>query len=126
MEKKAFEPGELINGQVAWKEICQGIALDIRLIWYTLGKGSRDHSVVASTPIAQPSERGEKSFSFIAPQWPHSFVGEMLSLQWAIEVVELPSEEATEVEIIIAPGSKEIELPREPQPPKRFWQPLSS
>jgi hypothetical protein len=90
-----------------------------------LGKGSRDHAVVASIPIAQPAIGGEKTFSFAGPEWPHSFVGEMLSLQWAIEVVELPSEEGTEVEIVIAPGSKEVELPREPQPPKRFWQPLA-
>jgi hypothetical protein len=110
LDQQEFEPGELIEGKLKWRQIRQGVDLEIRLIWFTLGKGSRDYSIVSSQPIAQPAESGEFEFSFVAPDWPHSFSGELISLQWAIEVVELPSEEAIQVELVIAPGRKEIAL----------------
>jgi hypothetical protein len=110
LDQQEFEPGELIEGKLTWSQIRQGVDLEIRLIWFTLGKGSRDYSIVSSQPVAQPKESGQIDFRFEAPDWPHSFSGELISLQWAIEVVELPSEEAIEVELVIAPGRKEIAL----------------
>jgi hypothetical protein len=115
MNNQEFEPGEQIQGKIRWSQLSKGVDLDIRLIWFTLGKGSRDYAIVANQPIKQPAEIGESEFSFVAPDWPHSFSGELISLLWSIEVVELPSEDATEVEIVIAPGKKEVQLPRESQ-----------
>lgn len=111
LDKKDYEPGEQIQGKLTWNQIGPSVDFDIRLIWYTLGKGSRDCSIVSSHLVAKPNISGDYDFSFEAPTWPHSFTGQLISLQWAIEVVELPSEQAVEAELIIAPGRKEILLP---------------
>lgn len=113
LDKLKYEPGEQIQGKVTWKQITPDISFEIRLIWFTLGKGSRDYAEASNQTIEHPSEEGVFEFSFEAPDWPHSFSGELISLQWAVEVIVLPTEESVEVELVIAPGGHEIVLPRE-------------
>lgn len=106
-----YQPGETIEGKFVWKQIGKGIRFDIRLIWFTEGKGTRDHQTIHSQRIEPKDVDGTKSFRFLAPHWPHSFSGQFISLRWAIEAVELPSNEATTAILIIAPEGQEIVLP---------------
>ncbi len=112
LAKQNYQPGETIEGKFVWKQTRKGILFDIRLIWFTEGKGTRDHMVFRSQRIEPKEVDGVKSFRFVAPDWPHSFSGQFISLRWAIEAVELPSEEATTVILVIAPEGQEIVLPR--------------
>lgn len=112
LSKLNYQPGESIEGKFVWKQIGKGIRFDIRLIWFTEGKGTRDHQTINQQLIEPKEVDGSKSFRFVAPTWPHSFSGQFISLRWAIEAVELPSEEATTVILVIAPEGQEIVLPR--------------
>lgn len=112
LSKHEFCPGEKIELTVHWQEIGQGIAIDARLIWYTSGKGTRDYRIVQRQLIAHPQQQGSQQIQFVAPNWPLSFSGQLISLHWAIEIVELPSEEAQQIEIVIGPQGEETLLPQ--------------
>ncbi len=110
MPVKSFESGNEIAGVVRWDGLEETDHLDIRLIWYTSGKGDRDFGVANLMEVEGPSASGEQPFSFLAPQHPHSFSGILVSLVWSVEVVRFPGEDAERCDIVIAPGGREILL----------------
>lgn len=112
LAKRSFCPGEKIRGKLAWSLLATNIPCEIRLLWFTEGKGTRDHRVVQEKAIELTKGEGNHDFTFTAPNWPHSFSGQFISLQWAIEVVQLPSELAAETDLVIGPEGSETILPR--------------
>lgn len=106
-----FRPGDQISGTVQWSQLNKTPeSVDIRLIWYTVGKGDTDNEIVDSHVLKNAPEQGEEQFSFTAPGRPYSFAGKLISLLWAIEVVMLPSRESERVEFEISPGGSQIVL----------------
>jgi hypothetical protein len=105
-----FSPGQTINGSVTWEGLAAATDLELRMVWYTSGKGTRDHAIVARQNMGEVGESGSRQFSFLAPVYPHSFHGALVSLVWAIEAVRMPDQDSTRVDIVIAPEGKEIEL----------------
>ena len=104
----AFEQGATIRGQVAWSEFNRLESLEIRLIWFTRGKGDRDVQIVQQQTIRSNASSGSEPFEFTAPRAPYSFSGKLISIIWAVEVVAFPSRNAESVEIVIAPGANEV------------------
>jgi hypothetical protein len=117
MEQKTFEPGSEMSGNVRWSGLEDCDRLDIRLIWYTSGKGDQDFDIANKTAAVRPADSGEQAFSFPAPTHPHSFSGTLISLTWAIEVVQFPGQDAERCDIVIAPGGREIVLHQAPDIP---------
>lgn len=111
LAKTEFQPGESIVGSLTWDKLDGITAIDVRLIWFTEGKGTRDVLVAEVDRVASPKQSGSHRFKFLGPKWPHSFSGQLISLRWAIEAVQLPSEDATILELTISPSGKEILLP---------------
>jgi hypothetical protein len=110
-EQTAFLPGDLISGTVRWTDIQENPKqIDIRLIWYTKGKGQQNHGVFNTVTVATPQNQGESGFQFTAPHRPFSFSGKLISLVWAIEVVVFPDLEAERSEVVISKDGKEILL----------------
>ena len=106
-----FLAGSKIVGYVNWQGISEKAdRIEIRLIWYTQGKGDRDFQINAAQTIATPGTNGESNFEFLAPARPYSFSGKLISLSWAIEVVEFPSLEATRKEITLSKTGEEVSL----------------
>lgn len=114
--KTTFEPGEEIAGAVLWDFPKPKKLIEIRLVWSTRGKGTEDVTVVATQATDATKAADTTTFSFIAPAAPHSFNGTLIALLWAVELVVEPGDEFERIEITIAPGGKEIVLPRIPQP----------
>lgn len=112
LAKNSFRPGEKIRGKLVWSLLATSIACEIRLIWFTEGKGTRDHCVVQVKPVELTKGDGSYNFTLTAPNWPHSFSGQFISLQWSIEVVQLPGEQAAQANLTISPEGSEIILPR--------------
>lgn len=118
-QRTAFQPGEEISGAVEWKLDKAPEALELRLFWFTRGKGTEDASVVDTLHFDHPMQEGARSFRFKLPGTPYSFSGKLISLIWALELVADPSKEMVRLEIVIAPGRKEIELGTVPKSAKR-------
>lgn len=108
-----YRPGETISGTVSWTELgAETDGIEIRLLWYTQGKGNQDLEVVESLPrnITQPT--GSTPFEFTAPTRPFSFSGKLISLIWTIEVVVFPSQDGYREQVTLSHHGAEIKLDR--------------
>ncbi len=108
--RTAFEPGAEMNGSASWTLDRPAHALELRLFWFTRGKGTEDTGVVATQRFEQPLAQESRSFHFRLPQVPYSFSGKLISLIWALELVAYPSKEVARREIVLAPGGSEVRL----------------
>ena len=106
-----FVPGDTISGVASWKLPAPARSVEVRLFWYTRGKGTVDVQVVDRVRFESPSGHDRRPFKFQAPSGPWSFSGTLVSLVWAIEVVAEPKDRTQRTDIVIAPGGVEITLP---------------
>ena len=117
--KAAFRPGETITGAVLWEFEKPPASAEVRLVWFTRGKGTEDAGVVGTVAIEGPPVADTREFSFEAPNGPYSFSGTLIALLWAVEFVAKPGSEFQRIEIVIAPDAREIRLPRIEQPKQK-------
>lgn len=108
--KTNYGPGDWIEGKATWQLDKSADWLEIRLLWFTQGKGDSDVSVEETMRVEAPSLNESRSFRFQLPPAPYSFSGKLISLIWAIEVVAQGDNEAARYEFILAPDGREIEL----------------
>ena len=111
-----FRPGEAITGAVLWELKSAPELAEVRLIWFTRGKGTEDGAIVETVKLDATPAADTREFSFAAPNGPYSFSGTLIALIWAVEFVAEPASEFQRVEITIAPDGHEIALPKIPQP----------
>src|SRR5262245_36921602 len=109
-DKQYFLPGENIGGTARWQLEESVESLEIRLFYYTEGKGTTDIEVVETTEIKEPPMSGSQRFEWRLPNSPYSFSGKLISLLWAVEVVLLPAEESEVFPFQMTPTGKEIFL----------------
>ena len=105
-----FKPGELIEGRASWHLDHEVDAIEIRLFWYTSGKGSQNVGIVRVLRDDAPDPSGHRDFSIRVPEGPYSFSGKLISLSWAIELVALPSGETERLDLRIGPQPVEVEI----------------
>ena len=107
----AYAPSEPIAGTISWSELDEKTdRIEIRLIWYTSGKGDTDVEVVLAEKVDTPPTNGKANFNFVAPTRPMSFSGKLISLTWAVEVVEFPSRDGVKETLVLSPDRNEIIL----------------
>ena len=118
----SFEPGEELTGSVSWELNKPPRDLELRLFWFTRGKGTEDAGLVQSLRFEQPLNAETRSFSFRLPEAPYSFRGSLISLVWALELIVEPTKEVVRQEIVVGPGRQQVELGRvSPNPAKLAW-----
>jgi len=105
-----FKPGDQISGTASWQLEESAKTIEVRLFFYTEGKGTRDIEVLETLQLDSPPISGTQQFDWRLPQSPYSFSGKLISLIWAVEVVLLPSGEAESFEFQMTPTGKEIVL----------------
>lgn len=111
-ERRSFRPGETLEGVAGWRLDQEPKSVELRLFWFTRGKGTEDVGVVNQLNFPEPQLEEGRKFSFTLPAEPFSFSGQLISLIWALELVVEPGELSTRVEIIVSPTSQEILLHR--------------
>ncbi|MBP7633626.1 hypothetical protein KBA41_05625 [Candidatus Ozemobacteraceae bacterium] len=105
-----LKPGEELRGRAVWNLAAAPQKLEIRLFWYTRGRGTRDVGVVECQTIARPGITGEEAFTFHLPDGPYSFSGKLISVIWAVELVADEETVGERAEFILAPDRREILL----------------
>jgi hypothetical protein len=105
-----FAPGQAIDGDLVWNFPKAPRWLELRLFWYTEGKGTQDVSVVARQRMDHPSANGKQSFHFSAPHHPPSCSGSLVTIRWALELVSQDRQPPPIVQLVIAPHAREIIL----------------
>ena len=111
----SYEPLEEVKGVASWELPEPPAAVEVRLFWYTSGRGDRDQDVVAVERQENPGPSGRLPFTLQLPQAPWTFSGQLVSLVWAVEVV-LPEENlAGDAELVMGPGGEEARVDGEPE-----------
>ena len=105
-------PGEEVAGMVSWSLEEPAEKLELRLFWYTEGKGSQDIGIVETADFASPGREGREEFRFILPAGPVSFSGKLISIIWALELVALPEGETAQQELLVSPTGYEFRTDR--------------
>ncbi len=108
-ERREFEPREEVSGGVSWVLQSPPDTVELRLFWYTEGKGTRDVRVV-ETVAFEASPEGLGDFRIRLPASPYSFSGRLFSIRWALELVAEPSGESQRVDLVMGPGGREVEV----------------
>lgn len=109
-ERKNFRGGETVEGVAGWRLEKPPTSVELRLFWFTRGKGTEDVGVVQTSRFDAPQLEEGRRFSFTLPNEPWSFSGQLVSLIWALELVIEPGEEAARVELVVSPTGREIQL----------------
>jgi hypothetical protein len=108
----AFAPGHTLRGTLQWMGDAAPEALELRLLWYTEGRGDQDVGVARTLRIETPSAVGSSSFELEVPSGPYSCSGRLVSIRWALEAVTKPGKQTARAELVLAPGAREVELGR--------------
>jgi hypothetical protein len=109
-QRSAFQPGEELTGSASWQLERQMSSIELRLFWFTRGRGMEDAGVAQTIRFEQPLNEETRSFKFRLPDAPYSFSGKLISLIWALELVLQPSKEVIRRELVIGPGCREVQL----------------
>lgn len=105
-----YAPGDTVIGVVQWNVPANPRRLDLSLLWYTVGKGTRDVGMIETVAIDNPGAFGSRDFTFALPCGPYSFSGRLISLIWVIELTCTPSGQTVRQEITVSPTGQEIVL----------------
>jgi hypothetical protein len=108
--RTSFAPGELLQATAEWKLECPVEAVELRLCWITHGEGQQGTVTVAAIRIETPELSGNRSWATRLPNGPYSFIGDLISLAWSLELVVEPTTDTYRLEIILAPRGKAIQL----------------
>jgi hypothetical protein len=109
-ERDGYLPGEPISGTVTWELETPAEGVEMRLFWYTRGKGTTDVQVVKAQHFDAPGASGSRPFRFVLPEEPYSFSGKLISLIWALEAIVQPGNRVERRELIVGPDAREIVL----------------
>jgi len=106
----AFSPGAEISGHLRWTFDGTPTWVELRLFWYTEGKGTRDVRVVDQKRFTDLDASGGGTFSLRAPAHPPSCSGRLVSIRWALELVSGDDQPVPKIDLVIGPGAKELLL----------------
>ena len=107
--RNTFAPAEKLTGSVEWNLNKLPESAEVRLFWYTTGKGDQDVSIVEKRTLI-PSMQYQGEFEFVVPEGPFSFSGKLISLVWAIELVCAGADAVARETIVVSPAGKDIQL----------------
>ncbi len=110
-----YGPREEVAGKAWWSLEQPPDTLELRLFWYTQGKGTQDVGIVETVRFDHPAREERRDFRVTLPEAPFSCSGKLLSICWALELVALPSGQTGRLELTMAPDGKEIALPDAPE-----------
>ena len=108
----SFSPGETLRGEASWQlpDLPPLESVELRLFWRTAGEGDEDLEVVETVRFERPQPRESRSFELALPDGPWSFQGPLIHLVWGLELVAEPGEHVERVDLILAPGARQIQL----------------
>jgi hypothetical protein len=105
-----FRPGDEVQGAAGWQLEQPAKAVEIRLFWYTRGKGTEDIGLVGTVRFEQPKQEEARPFQFQLPASPYSFSGKLISLIWALELVVEPGPHSARLELTVSSTGQEVRL----------------
>ncbi len=103
-------PGSEVGGRIVWVLDEPAESLEIRFLWYTEGRGTRDVGVVERRNLQGTGREGERSFRFVIPPGPYSFQGRLITLRWVVEAEARPGGAVVAEPLIVAPTPVPVDI----------------
>lgn len=101
--RDVFRPCETVRGTFSWSLPDRPAELELRLFWYTEGKGTQDVTIVKTRRIESPPMAGRETFAFELPQGPYTMHGKLISILWALELVAGRTKEVARTALVLSP-----------------------
>ena len=108
--RRKFSPGDTLTGRVSWTFDADPKSAELRLFWYTSGKGTQNVGVENTITFNNPTLHERRDFSVMLPRAPYSCSGSLVSIIWALELIVEPGGRTERVNITLAPGGTEVIL----------------
>lgn len=108
-DRTVWRPGEELRGSAAWEGDTPAAA-ELRLFWYTEGRGDQDVELVQTQRFDHAAPNDRQAFAFRLPAGPYSFSGQLIQLRWALELVMQPGGESTRCGFVLSASRREIQL----------------
>jgi hypothetical protein len=108
--RTTFSPGDTLAGRVSWNVDADPQSAELRLFWYTSGKGTENVGVVQTMTFDRPQRGDRREFRMALPYAPYSCSGTLVSIIWALELIVEPQSWTERRELTIAPGGVEVTL----------------
>lgn len=110
-DRTTYRPGETVRGRALWLYDKAPERIEVRLFWLTVGKGDSDLGIADTVEIdCAGAPAGDQPFALQLPDRPWSFVGKLITLNWAVEIVSFPREEAEDFGIAVGPAAATVNL----------------
>ncbi|XAL98483.1 hypothetical protein OT109_12950 [Phycisphaeraceae bacterium D3-23] len=103
-----YRPGEAITGLMRWSLTQPAERIDVRLFWWTSGKGSSDSGLAGELKFEGLAASGEQAIVFDAPAGPYSFSGKLVTIQWAVEAIARPGKQVARAEFVLSTSGTEV------------------
>lgn len=114
LESKELLPGQVLNGRVVWRDMPSHDSLEVHLLWYTEGIGTKDAEVIETINVEHAGAMGERKVSFRLPLSPYSFNGTHISLLWCVEAVGNGGDTVVREGFVLAPDGNVVVLKEVP------------
>ncbi|MCW1885083.1 hypothetical protein OKA04_10120 [Luteolibacter flavescens] len=109
IDRRDLRPYESVSGQVRWELEKDPRELELRLCWFTRGRGTEESRTIQVLSLGD-TRRGERAFSFPLPAEPWSTNGTLIRITWALEVVARKVGALGVEEFTVSPQRREIVL----------------
>lgn len=121
-----LQPFQELRGRLCQTGAITATSLRLRLFWFTRGRGDEDAEVIAEHEVTL--DQAEQPFSFPLPAGPYSFAGQLITLAWAVELVDEKEHSLDLVPFLLSPTGEEIQLEAEQASShkKSFWKKITA
>lgn len=105
LASRSYTPFATVSGSVRWRLDKAPESLELRLFWFTRGRGTEEAQAISTMDLGKTSS-GERAFSFDLPGSPWSVDGRLISIVWGIELVEKKEGSLAVEEFVMGPGGQ--------------------
>ena len=108
--QRGYKPGETIGGRAVWQVDEPPESAELRLFWFTSGKGTQDVENVDSVIFQTPQTNDDRTFSLTLPRQPFSCSGKLVSVVWALELIVEPGSNVARETFVMSASGREVVL----------------
>lgn len=102
------QPFQELKGKVRVTTLSPPESMELRIFWFTRGRGDEEATIVHRLAIAP--NQALTDFSWKLPSMPYSFAGQLITLAWAVEVVDKKENSLDLVPFLLSPNGEELQL----------------
>ena len=102
------QPFQKLSGRVRATGQNKAASLELRIFWFTRGRGDEEASI--QHRIAIEPQHSVSEFSWQLPATPYSFAGQLITLAWAVELVDKKENSLDLVPFLLSPSGEELQL----------------